>query len=134
MIKEKLEKKTLVELRNMAKELEIKGRWQLNKAELIEDIIEKIKADEEEEQRFLSKVAYIESAEEGTLVAFKINHPAERVTSSKIFSCDPEKQEITVITKKGLKFPVKYRDILWVKTGFFWPNDIFNLLKENKYA
>lgn len=80
------------------------------------------------------KLVYIQTAQIGTLVAFVVSQQKGIYLSGKIIDRDNEKCIITVQTRKGTEYIVKFEDVLWVRTGKRWPRAIFELLfggKEN---
>lgn len=138
-----LRKKTCKELRDMAKELGIVGRWDMNKQELI-DAIEKVSYDDSEitfetdciesEKEDTSKakkttLEYLSNSEPGTLIAFKKNN-SDAVMSGKLVSIEDD--EVIIETKMGTIFRVNPVDIIWVKSGLRWPRWVFNLFKADK--
>lgn len=136
------------QLRSIAKELEITGRWELTKLELIEGIMaheylnehakerqeekdieikeylgEVMKSDNEDVKR--PKTDYVNNIEVGTLVAFKINE--HKVISGKIEEINDG--EFLVKTKNGIRFKVWRKNIIWVKTGARWPKGVYLALR-----
>lgn len=138
-----LRKKTCKELRDIAKELGIVGRWDMNKQELI-DAIEEVSYDDSEitfetnciesEKEDTSKakkttLEYLNDAEAGTLVAFKKNN-SDAAMSGKFIMV--ENDEIVVETKMGTIFRLNPENIIWVKTGARWPRWVFDLFNPDK--
>jgi len=129
----------LKELRELATDLGLEGINELNEQELDEEIqfaktVEKERQDFEMllyEQSKLEgrpvrkgKKDYVENAESGLLVAFRIGN---KITTGKI---KQNLQNYYIIeTIKGSKLKVNKENILWVKTGQRWPNHIYNALK-----
>lgn len=70
---------------------------------------------------------YIDSAKIGTIIAFKINDT--KVISGMIEEVVSEGKEFKVRTKNGVKFMVKRKNIVWVKTGDRWPKGVYLALK-----
>jgi transcription termination factor Rho len=132
-----LEKKTVKELRVIAKEYEIVGRHDMRKAELIKAIDEAQGFEKEIKDCLIengtfkaisdnaSRKRYIESAKVGFIIAFKVNE--NRVLSGKI--AEIYKDKFVVETKTKVKFMVKKKNVLWVKTGARWPKGIYAALK-----
>lgn len=125
-----LRAKTCKELRDMAKDLGIVGRWDMNKAQLIE-AIEAISYDDSEitfeTGCVISKkttLEYLSNAEPGTLVAFK-KRKTDAAMSGKFVEVNDG--EVVVETKMGTIFKLMPADIIWVKTGARWPRWVFNL-------
>lgn len=77
------------------------------------------------------KAKYIESAEEGTIVAVLVDvFGNERVKSAAIKEVDLERKTIVVETKVGVVYNnVPYKHVLWIKSGNKWPKSIYQLLK-----
>ena len=140
-----LNKKTCKELRDIAKDLNITGRWDMTKQELIE-AIEKVSdwsdddimfegdciiknedSNQSEGSQKVSKTTrdYLNNAEVGTLVAFKRNSSKDIAMSGKFVSF--ENGKVTVESKKGTLFKLNPENIIWVKTGERWPKWVFNL-------
>lgn len=141
--------KTVKELRNIAKELNITGRWDMTKEQLIEaieqtqmsdkDIIFEtdcvIKADERNQSEGSQKVTkttsdYLNDIKEGTLVAFKRNKNKDIAMTGKFVSFEDEK--VIVESKQGTRFKLNPDCIIWVKTGARWPKWVFSLFNKAK--
>lgn len=73
------------------------------------------------------KMPYIEKAELGTIVAFRL--PNGKVKSAKIIKKSTNKRRFMLETDYGATYVVNYDDILWVRTGQRWPKGIYQLLK-----
>lgn len=155
MSKEILQKKTCKELRERAKELNISGRWDMSKDELIEAILgakvaetgdEDVSAKDEgkidnhndvgvenkDEKKSANvdigqKMPYIEKAEIGVLVAFKLSNG--KVKSAKIVKKSSAKRRLELETEYGAIYIASYDDVLWVRTGNRWPRGVYKLLK-----
>lgn len=130
--------KTRDELRIIAKELNIVGRGTMNKSQLIEAIqcaTVKGKDDESPEvdkqiyNKATQKLKYIENAEVGTIVAFRL--PNGKVKSAAIEKRSIKRRALQLATSYGKTFVVSFDDVVWVKTGTRWPKGIFDLLKGN---
>ena len=74
-----------------------------------------------------NKVKYVENAEIGTIVAFKL--PDGRVKSAKIERRSTSRRKLKLVTQYGAEFVVPYEDIIWVRTTKRWPKGVYNLLK-----
>lgn len=110
----------------IAKDLNIIGRHNLKKAELIKAIESKSQT-----TRDLNKKRYENSVQLGTIVAFVVNENV--MFSGKIVEIYQDKFGIQ--TKNGIKYLVKKSDVKWYKTGSRWPKGIYQeLVKEKKYA
>ena len=158
--KSDLEKYTVKQLLEVAKELEVKGRHEMKKAELVDnclraeelrckkniEVVEQpVKLDFENElakeiaQEVWSnemnvlidtnknkiKTDYIENAKVGTIIAFQIN--GSKVISGMIDEI--HKNDFVVKTKNSIRFTVRKKNVLWVKTGDRWPKGIYLALK-----
>lgn len=128
---ENLEKKTRDELRVIAKELDIKGRGHMTKEQLVQAIASATGGEAAETSDDVSsgsnKVKYVENAEVGTIVAFKL--PDGRVKSAKIERRSTSRRKLKLVTQYGAEFVVPYEDIIWVRTTKRWPKGVYNLLK-----
>lgn len=71
------------------------------------------------------KEEYIENAKIGTIIAFKVNNV--KVISGMIEEI--HKSDFLVRTKSGVKFTVRKKNIVWVKTGPRWPKGVYLALK-----
>lgn len=154
---ELLKDKTVRELREIAKELEITGRWNMTKSQLIEAIemaqsvqelsdediefegdciIKEDNSNQPEGTQKVTKVTddYLRNIQPGTLVAFKRNSK-ELAMSGKFVSLDKHNNNVVcIMSKKGTMFKIQKSNILWVKTGNRWPRWVYNLFnnKETK--
>lgn len=128
---ENLEKKTRDELRAIAKELDIKGRGHMTKEQLVQAIASATGGEAAEASDDVSsgsnKMKYVENAEVGTIVAFKL--PDGRVKSAKIERRSTSRRKLKLVTQYGAEFVVPYEDIIWVRTTKRWPKGVYNLLK-----
>lgn len=128
---ENLEKKTRDELRVIAKELDIKGRGHMTKEQLVQAIASATSNEAAETpdgaSSDSSKMKYVENAEIGTIVAFKL--PDGRVKSAKIERRSTSRRKLKLVTQYGAEFVVPYEDIIWVRTTKRWPKGVYNLLK-----
>lgn len=147
---EKLETKKVKDLREIAKELDITGRHDMNKGALILAIIEK-RQNKEEVQVAVDfgkgesvthtetvevkpvingiqiKENKINEAEQGALVAYR--DVFGNVKSAAIESRNKKKKMLKLKTKYGMEFIVKYEDIVWVKDRKFWPKKVYMAFK-----
>lgn len=152
-MRSELEKLTVkVLIKDYATPLNIVGRHDMKKADLIQAIIDassvaetEAKSEVEENESKVSstheqlenfektqkqledKMKYVENAEVGTIVAFKI--PGMKTKSAKIVRKSTKNKKFKVETSYGAEFVVSYDDILWVKTNKRWPKGVYNLLK-----
>lgn len=139
-------------IKEYATPLEIKGRHDMKKAELVQAILmayateqpekfigatteEDVEVNKVKKQvhRELSEVQkankrrYVEEADIGTIVAFKL--PGMKVKSAKITRRSTKNQKFKVETAYGTEFVVSFDDVIWVKTNKRWPKGVYNLLK-----
>ena len=140
----KLEKSTVKELLAIAKGLNIKGRHDMRKSELISAILKvtdeiqsavqveeeviNAPADEEvaaTESECKGKESYINHIEKDSLLAFSL--PNKKVLSGKVLNVKDD--TLYMETKNGKKYQIQKKDILWVKTGERWPRGVYKLLK-----
>lgn len=128
---ENLEKKTRDELRVIAKELDIKGRGHMTKEQLVQAIASaaggETAATSDDVSSGSNKMKYVENAEVGTIVAFKL--PDGRVKSAKIERRSTSRRKLKLVTQYGAEFVVPYEDVIWVRTTKRWPKGVYNLLK-----
>lgn len=73
------------------------------------------------------KIPYIEQAEIGSMVAFKL--PNGKVKSAKMINRSVKKQKVKLETAYGKQFVVSYEDVIWVRTNDRWPRGVYNMLK-----
>lgn len=73
------------------------------------------------------KMPYIEGAEIGTLVAFRL--PNGKVKSAKIVKKSTKGRRLKLETDYGAQYVVSFDDIVWVRTGRRWPRGVYKLLK-----
>jgi len=161
MSRENLQKKTCKELRELAKKLNISGRWDMTKDQLIDAILGAEKTEVGTEQNMSAKdecktditndvevgcqsgkeengpasikvdmkqkMPYIERAEVGALVAFKLS--SGKVKSAKIINKSSKNRKLKLETEYGAIYVVSYEDVIWVRTGLRWPSGVYKLLK-----
>lgn len=157
MSKEILEAKTRKELRTIATELNITGRWEMNKEQLIDAILgaevvkntektesakdeykvdnqEIVEAENKDENKSANvkinmeqKMHYIENVDIGTIVAFKLSNG--KVKSAKVARKSTKNRKLKLETDYGAEYIVSYDDIIWVRTGKRWPRGVYKLLK-----
>lgn len=157
MSKTDLQNKTCKELRELAKEMNISGRWDMTKAQLIEAILgakevkttikeesakdehkvdnhKNVEVESKEEKKSASnnvdmeqKMPYIENIEIGTLVAFRLSNG--KVKSAKVTRKSTKNRKLKLETDYGAEYIVSFDDIVWVRTGKRWPRGVYRLLK-----
>jgi hypothetical protein len=87
-----------------------------------------------------TKGDYIHNAEEGLIVAFRLNFTAKsglqltKVISGKILENNKEEEVYIVETRNGLKYCVPYPSVVWVKTGGRWPKGVYDEMKQGSIA
>lgn len=157
MSRENLQNKTCKELRELAKGMNISGRWDMTKDQLIDAILraEVVENTNESESakdeckidnhdvvevedkvekesanvdvNMAQKMPYIENVEIGTLVAFRLSNG--KVKSAKVTRKSTKNRKLMLETDYGAKYIVSYDDIVWVRTGKRWPRGVYKLLK-----
>lgn len=150
-----MKEKTVKELREIAKELEIVGRWDMNKTQLIEAIemaqavqdlsdediefegdciIKENNSNQSEGTQKVTKTVddYLNNIEAGTLVAFKRNSK-DIAMSGKFVSFDENNDNLVYVeSRRGTMFKIQKENIIWVKTGSRWPKWVFTLFNNNR--
>lgn len=146
MSREELETKSVGELRALCKErgLQISNHTRsFKKAELIDSLCgapeekaeektEEKTAVEEKASKAEEKQRYIETAEIGSLVAFRVPGKPDKVDSAKIINRSSKRAVIKVENKQGENYVVPYEDVLWVRTGLRWPKGVYELLTKGR--
>ena len=157
MSKENLQNKTCKELRELAKDMNISGRWDMTKDQLIDailgaEVLEKndesesakdeckidnqeiVEAENKDENKSANvkinmeqKMHYIENVDIGTIVAFKLSNG--KVKSSKVARKSTKNRKLKLETDYGAEYIVSYDDIIWVRTGKRWTRGVYKLLK-----
>ena len=136
MSKENLMSKNCKELRELAKEFNVVGRWDMKKDELVDAILSSQVDTEvgEENNKVVDdsnkksdKSSYINNVDVGTIVAFKLSNG--KVKSAKISKKSTKRKMLKLITEYGAEFIVSYDSVIWVKTGKRWPKGVYNMLK-----
>lgn len=123
---------TVKELRNLAKEKNISGRWDMNKQQLIDVIEATIILEEAGIEKVQTKTTsdYLSNIEPGTLVAFKRSNKKDLAMSGKFVSFIDGK--VIIETKKGTQFRIKPENVIWVKTGTRWPKWVYSLFNKKE--
>ena len=151
-----LQNKTVKELRDIAKELNIVGRWNMNKAQLIEEITtiqagidsfddsmiefdsdcvlkeNETKAPEGNQKATRTTDDYLSNVEPGTLIAFRRNKEKDIAMSGKFVSFDSSEQKVLIKSKMGTIFKISRDKVLWVKTGARWPKWVYSMFNNKK--
>ena len=73
------------------------------------------------------RMQYIESAQVGTLMAFRL--PNGKVKSAKVVKKSTKSRRFMLETEYGAQYIVDYGDIVWVRTTKRWPRGVYKLLK-----
>lgn len=155
---EKMQNKTCKELRELAKEMNISGRWNMTKDQLIEAILgaEVVQVtDESKSAKDECKIDNHENCVEvdnkdenksaNTNVNMKQKMPyIERVEigalvafrlsdgkvkSAKVTRKSTKNRKLKLETDYGAEYIVSFDDIVWVRTGKRWPKGVYRLLK-----
>lgn len=92
------------------------------------DEFEEAKVIDESEQ-VNKHLEYIENAEVGTIVAFKVG---DKVKSAKIINRSSARRKLKLETAYGRIYVVDYDDIIWVKTSSRWPRGVYELFSKVK--
>ena len=161
MSRDVLSKMLCKELREKAKELDISGRWNMTKEQLVDAILgaenaevgvsSNVSAKDECKVDITNnvevgcqsgkcengpanikidmgqKMPYIEKAEVGALVAFRLS--SGKVKSAKIINKSSKNRKLKLETEYGAIYVVSYDDVIWVRTGLRWPTGVYKLLK-----
>ena len=162
MSRDVLSKMVCKELREKAKELNIAGRWNMTKEQLVDAILGAEKTEVGASSNVSAKdeckiditndnvevgcqsgkcekrpanikidmgqkMPYIEKAEVGALVAFKLS--SGKVKSAKVINKSSKNRKLKLETEYGAIYVVSYDDVLWVRTGLRWPTGVYKLLK-----
>lgn len=83
----------------------------------------------EEAERLERKKKYVEQANIGTIIAFKL--PSGKVISAAITRKSTKSRKFMVETKYGVEYKISFDDVLWVRTNKRWPKGIYLLFKQN---
>lgn len=158
MSRENLQKKTCKELRELAKELNISGRWDMTKDQLIDAILgaevventnesesakDEYKVDNQENVVEVEDKVEKESANVDVDMAQKMpyienieigNLVAFRLSNGKVKSAkvtrkSTKNRKLKLETDYGAEYIVSFDDIVWVRTGKRWPRGVYKLLK-----
>lgn len=143
-----LEDMKVKELRNLAKELNIIGRWRMNRRQLLSAIetaesnLEKAKKVEKNmKKKEMNKIdtevkkpksnnhnEYLKNITVGDLIAF-VDPVRKRLETAKVVKKSNRNDKLKVETSYKLEFVIESKQIIWVKTGKRWPVWIYNVLK-----
>ena len=158
MSRENLQKKTCKELRELAKELNIYGRWDMTKDQLIDAILgaevvkntnesesakDECKVDNQENVVEVEDKVEKESANVDVDMAQKMPYIENieigtlvafrlsngKVKSAKVTRKSTKNRKLKLETDYGAEYIVSFDDIVWVRTGKRWPRGVYKLLK-----
>lgn len=158
MSRENLQKKTCKELRELAKELNISGRWDMTKDQLIDAILgaevventnesesakDECKVDNQENVVEVEDKVEKESANVDVDMTQKMPYIENieigtlvafrlsngKVKSAKVTRKSTKNRKLKLETDYGAEYIVSFDDIVWVRTGKRWPRGVYKLLK-----
>lgn len=158
MSKEILQKKTCKELREQAKDLNISGRWDMTKIELIEAILRAENAETGNDKNLSAKDEHkidnqngteAENKDEKESASVKVDMQQKmpyienveigtivafrlsngKVKSAKVTKKSTKNRRLMLETEYGAEYIVSYDDIIWVRNGKRWPKGVYKLLK-----
>lgn len=158
MSKENLQNKTCKELRELAKSMNISGRWDMTKDQLIDTILrakmventnksesakDECKIDNQESIVEVEDKAEKKSANDNVNMDQKMPYIENveigtlvafrlsngRVKSAKVTRKSTKARKLKLETDYGAEYIVSYNDIVWVRTGKRWPRGVYKLLK-----
>lgn len=150
---------TVKELRDKAKVLNISGRWDMTKPQLIEAIVRA-----ESEDANVGGITRVESATDETAIdndevnveteikqenSVSINMEQKqkyldniqtgalvafkvsetKAKSAKVIKKSTKSRKLMVETSYGATHVIPFEDVLWVRTGARWPRGVYNMLK-----
>lgn len=145
---------TVKELLVKAKNLNIAGRWDMTKMQLIEAIVRAEKTDVDDSESATDEITidndevnveteikrensvsinreqkqkYLDNIQVGALVAFKVND--KKAKSAKVIKKSTKQRKLMVETSYGATSVISFDDVLWVRTGNRWPRGVYNMLK-----
>lgn len=129
-MKNDLQKMKLLELLVIAKELNISGRHDMRKSQLVDKIIDADNMNTIEESSLIdeskgNRSSYVDNIRIGVLIAFRVND--RKALSGKVEEIHGE--GFVVSTKNGIRFNVRKKNVMWVKTGDRWPKGVYLALK-----
>ena len=159
MSKENLQNKTCKELRELAKDMNISGRWDMTKDQLIDAILGAEVLEKNDESESAKDECKIDNHENENVEAenkvenesadIKINmeqkmHYIEnidigtivafrlsngKVKSAKVVKKSTKNRKLKLETDYGAEYIISYEDVIWVRTGKRWPRGVYKLLK-----
>lgn len=158
MSKENLQKKTCKELRELAKELNISGRWDMTKDQLIDAILGAKEVENTNESESAKDECKVDNQENVVEVEDKVEKESAnvevdmkqkmpyienieigtlvafrlsngKVKSAKVTRKSTKNRKLKLETDYGAEYIVSFDDIVWVRTGKRWPRGVYKLLK-----
>lgn len=159
MSKENLQNKTCKELRELAKNMNISGRWDMTKEQLIDAILgaevvqttDKPKSAKDECKVDNQNGVEVEAKDEKDSANAESQVDMEqkmpyienveigtilafrlsngKVKSAKVVKKSTKNRKLKVETSYGATYIIAYEDVVWVRTGKRWPRGIYKLLK-----
>lgn len=127
-----LEHWTVKELRELAKKLNISGRWDMNKQSLINSIMESQAnsniVEDSSEHVNNNHDTYLKNIEIGRLVAFRDTEKGI-VRTAKVVRISQARRKLRVKDIYNQVEDIDFDNIAWVKTGKRWPKKLFSLIK-----
>ena len=159
MSKENLQSKTCKELLEIAKELNIVGRWEMTKVQLIDAILGAKVAENAEKDESAKEECKIDNQEKDVEAEDKVEKESAnievdmaqkmsyiegieigtlvafrlsngKVKSAKVVRKSTKNRKLKLETEYGAVYIVSYEDIVWVRTGKRWPKGVYRLLKD----
>jgi hypothetical protein len=158
MSKENLQNKTCKELRELAKDMSISGRWDMTKNQLIDAILRAEVVENTNESESAKDECKIDNQENVVEVEDKVEKKSAnvdvdmaqkmpyienveigtlvafrlsngRVKSAKVTRKSTKNRKLKLETDYGAEYIVSFDDIVWVRTGKRWPRGVYKLLK-----
>ena len=158
MSKENLQNKTCKELRELAKDMNISGRWDMIKDQLIDAILRAEVLKKNDESESAKDECKIDNQENVVEVEDKVEKKSAnidvdmaqkmpyienieigtlvafrfsngKVKSAKVTRKSTKNRKLKLETDYGAEYIVSFDDILWVRTGKRWPRGVYKLLK-----
>lgn len=160
--KESLAKKTVPQLREIAKSYNIVGRWDLKKDELVNAILRAEKAKSSKKDAKYSSSAKdegkIEAKADAGAKEEKNQQPYEfdreqrlkyvenvkigtlvaftlengKTKAAKVTKKSSKRRQLKVETEYGATYNISYDSVIWVRTGRRWPSGVMKMLKSAK--
>ena len=123
---EKLKILKVAELRDIAKKLDISGRWSMKKEELIVAILNK----SSNQKKCNDHSRYLKNIELGRLIAYPDSDGY--VHTAKVIKISQEDEILTVMDLYNNIEIVPFSKVLWVKTGKRWPRKLFLSIRRSQ--